>query len=74
VEERRTRRAVLSLRVWLAEPSVTDRKVRIAYMRWQVGSGRTGVGAFDRRDRGGLTELKQEASDENAGCEGRWAH
>lgn len=66
MEEIRRRLAVLSLRVWLAELSASDKRVRAAYVRWQRGSEWTAACGFDVRDRGGFTALKEAANGENA--------
>jgi hypothetical protein len=58
--------AVSSLRVWLAGLAAGDKRVRAAYVRWQVGSDWTTASSFDRHRLGSFSELKREANDENA--------
>lgn len=58
--------AVISLRVWLAGLAAGAKRTRAEYVRWQVGSDWTTASSFDRHRLGSFSELKREASDENA--------
>jgi len=57
--------AVISMRVWLAGLAAGDKRVRAAYVRWQVGSDWTTASSLARHRLGSFAELKREANDEN---------